>query len=66
MIFRKNKVDISHDTLKLRIEIVECLLKHRFTWDEIFKGTGFSEAWYMYTKKEVEEKEKRRKLGSRA
>lgn len=59
MLFRmdKPKVDINTETLKLRINVVECLLRNRFTWEEIFKAAGFSEAWYHFTKKVLKERE---------
>lgn len=58
MMFFKKKVNINTNTLKLRIEMVDHLLKYRFTWDEIERGLGFSKAWYYFTKKQIEEREK--------
>lgn len=61
MLFRKNKpkVDVSIETLKLRIEMVDYLLRYRFTWEEIYRGLGFSEEWYAFTKKMIEKKNNR-------
>ena len=57
MLFRKNKkVDVSIDTLKLRITMVECLLEHKFTWEEIERGLGFSRSWYIFTNRSIEKK----------
>lgn len=62
MIFRfmraKSQVDTKIETLKLRLEMVDCLLKHRFTWEEIERGLGFSEGWYLFTKRLVEKNQK--------
>lgn len=59
MIFRKNKkVDVSVDTLKLRIAMIECLLEHKFTWKEINRGLGFSIPWYIFTNQLIEKKSK--------
>ena len=55
MIFRfmraKANVDTRVETEKLRIAMVDSLLKQGFTWKEIEQGLGFSEAWYLFTEK---------------
>lgn len=55
MIFRfmraKANVDTRAETEKLRIAMVDSLLKQGFTWKEIEQGLGFSEAWYLFTKR---------------
>lgn len=56
MLFRKREVkaDVTDETLKLRLEMVDTLLKFRYSWEEIERGLGFSEAWYRFTKQMLE------------
>lgn len=59
-LIRRNqaKVTVDTETLKLRIEMIDHLLKYRFTWDEIDRGLGFSKEWYEFTKKLIEKRSK--------
>ena len=56
MFFKKNKqkVNVNIETLKLRINMVDCLLEHKFSWEEISNGLGFGETWYSFAKKLIE------------
>lgn len=54
----KKKRTVNTKMLKLQIEMVDCLLKHRFSWDEIYEGLGFSESWYAFTKQSIEKHSK--------
>ena len=58
MLFQKDKLKVNTDieTLKLRIDMIDHLLKYRFTWEEIDRGLGFSKEWYEFTKKLIEKK----------
>lgn len=51
----KKKSKLNLERLKLQVEIVEHLLKYRFTWEEIYKGIGFSKEWYWNAKQLIEQ-----------
>lgn len=54
MFFRKRKVDVSIDTLKLRVRMVNTLLNKGFSWEDIDRGLGFSKSWYKFTNWQIE------------
>lgn len=51
----KKKSKLNLERLKLQVEIVEHLLKYRFTWEEIYEGIGFSKEWYWNAKQLIEQ-----------
>lgn len=51
---KKKNVKVNVEKLKLQIEMVDHLLKYRFSWKDIEQGLGFSRAWYAFSKRLIE------------